>query len=72
MIKQIRFTKQDAVKPGQSVVDVAAFDDDGNPVEISGRKQGTPVADAAGDAPTKAEFDLLLNSLRGANIIAVE
>ena len=33
-------------------------------------KQGVAVADAAGDAPTAAEFKALLDSLRGAGIIA--
>ena len=33
-------------------------------------KQGAAVADAAGAAPTAAEFKALLDSLRGAGIIA--
>lgn len=33
-------------------------------------KQGVAVADAAGDAPTKAEFNALLASLRTAGVIA--
>lgn len=33
-------------------------------------KQGVAVADAAGDAPTAAEFKALLDSLRAAGVIA--
>lgn len=33
-------------------------------------KQGAAVADAAGDAPTAAEFKALLDSLRAAGVIA--
>lgn len=33
-------------------------------------KQGTAVADAAGSAPTAAEFKALLDSLRAAGVIA--
>lgn len=33
-------------------------------------KQGVAVADAVGEAPTKAEFDALLTSLRNAGVIA--
>lgn len=33
-------------------------------------KQGTAVADAAGETPTKAEYNALLASLRAAGIIA--
>lgn len=33
-------------------------------------KQGVAVADAEGDAPTAAEFKALLDSLRGAGVIA--
>ena len=68
--KQVRFVHQDKPVEGQSISDVAAFDADGNPVDIGGGKQGVAVLDAAGDAPTKAEYDALLKSLRDAGIIA--
>ena len=38
--------------------------------EVKGLPQGVAVADAVGEAPTKAEFDALLDSLRGAGLIA--
>lgn len=38
--------------------------------EIPPLPQGVAVADAAGSAPTAAEFKALLDSLRGAGIIA--
>lgn len=37
---------------------------------VGGVKQGVAVADAASTAPTAAEFKALLDSLRGAGIIA--
>lgn len=37
---------------------------------IGGVKQGAKVADAAGDTPTKAEFNALLAQLRNAGVIA--
>ncbi len=41
-------------------------------LKVNGRemKQGAAVDDAAGDAPTAAEFKALLDSLRDAGIIA--
>ena len=68
--KQVHFVHQDKPVEGQSIADVAAFDANGNPVDIVGGKQGVAVPDAAGTAPTKAEFDALLKSLRDAGIIA--
>lgn len=38
--------------------------------EIKGLPQGVAVADAAGEAPTAAEFKALLDSLRAAGLIA--
>lgn len=38
--------------------------------EIKGLPQGAAVADAAGAAPTAAEFKALLDSLRAAGLIA--
>lgn len=40
-------------------------------VEYAAAPQGVAVADAAGDAPTAAEFKALLDSLRDAGIIAI-
>lgn len=37
-----------------------------------GIKQAAAVADAAGEAPTKEEFNALLASLRAAGIVAAE
>jgi hypothetical protein len=37
---------------------------------VTGLPQGVAVADAAGSAPTAAEFKALLDSLRNAGIIA--
>ncbi len=37
---------------------------------VGGVKQGAAVADAAGSAPTAAEFKALLDSLRDAGIIS--
>lgn len=68
--KQVRFVHQDKPVEVQSIADVAAFDANGNPVDIGGMKQGAAVADASGANPTKAEYDALLASLRAAGIIA--
>jgi poly-beta-hydroxyalkanoate depolymerase len=68
--KQVHFVHQDKPVEGQSIADVAAFDADGNPVDIGGMKKGAAVADATGDNPTKAEYNALLASLRAAGIIA--
>lgn len=38
--------------------------------EAGASRTGVHVADAAGSAPTKAEFDALLKSLRDAGLIA--
>lgn len=42
----------------------------GNFLVDQATRQGVAVDDAAGSAPTKAEFDALLDSLRTAGIIA--
>ena len=68
--KQVHFVHQDKPVEGQSIADVAAFDANGNPVDVSSMKMGAAVADAAGASPTKAEYDALLASLRAAGIIA--
>ena len=41
-------------------------------IPAGGLTQGAAVADAAGAAPTKAEYDALLASLRAAGVIAAE
>ena len=68
--KQVHFVHQDKPVEGQSIADVATFDANGNPVDVSSMKMGAAVADAAGASPTKAEYDALLASLRAAGIIA--
>ena len=68
--KQVHFVHQDKPVEGQSIADVAAFDANGNPVDVSSMKMGAAVADAVGDSPTKAEYNALLASLRAAGVIA--
>ena len=56
-------------KAGPLDAPVALYNTDGTPFTAT-PASGAAVADAAGDAPTKAEFDALLKSLRDAGIIA--
>jgi hypothetical protein len=56
-------------KAGPLDASVALYNADGTPFTAT-PASGAAVADAAGDAPTKAEFDALLKSLRDAGIIA--
>ena len=52
--------------PSSGMINVAAAASN----VTGGVKQGIAVADAAGDAPTKAEFDALLASLRTSGVLA--
>lgn len=53
-------------KAGPLDAPVAIYNADGTPFAT----KGAAVPDAAGEAPTKAEFDALLKSLRDAGVIA--
>ncbi len=68
MAEYTRFTNLEVtgeLKVGGSAAMPAATADKAGAV-----KQGAAVADAAGSAPTAAEFKVLLDSLRDAGIIA--
>lgn len=69
-VKQLKVYKGRTSRRNRDFQNVALFDKDGKPLDIGAGKQGAAVADAAGDAPTKAEFNALLKSLRDAGIIA--
>ena len=68
-VKQLKVYAGRTARKNRDFQNVALFGKDGKPLDIGG-KQGVAVPDAAGEAPTKAEYDALLKSLRDAGIIA--
>lgn len=47
MVKQVRFTHQDAPIDGQAIAELAAFDADGNPIDITGGGAPTTIPQGA-------------------------
>lgn len=71
--KYVRFVtpKAGTVDQTQDVAEVVALDAKGKPVTMGGAVAKN-VAKAAGDAPTKAEFDALIDALTVAGLMASE
>lgn len=76
MARQFRVIPASAAKldPNANVADVVFVGSNGKPTDISSAavKPATHVALAAGDTPTKSEFDALVNSLIAAGLMAAE
>lgn len=76
MARQFRVIPASAAKldPNANVADVVFVGAKGKPTDIGSAavKPATHVALAAGDTPTKSEFDALVNSLIAAGLMAAE
>lgn len=75
--KYVRFvTPKDAnIDKTQDVAELVALDANGKPVTIGGAASlpvAKNVSKAAGDAPTKQEFDALVDSLVAAGLMAAK
>ena len=76
MARQFRGIPASSAKldPNANVADVVFVGANGKPADIGSAavKPATHVALAAGDTPTKSEFDALVNSLIAAGLMAAE
>lgn len=75
--KYVRFAtpKEANIDKTQDVAELVAFDAKGKPVTIGGAVSlpvAKNVSKAAGDAPTKQEFDALIDSLVAAGLMAAK
>ena len=75
--KYVRFVtpKEANIDKTQDVAELVALDDKGKPVTIGGAASlpvAKNVSKAAGDAPTKQEFDALVDSLVAAGLMAAK
>lgn len=76
--KYVRFVtpKEANIDKTQDVAELVALDAKGKPVTIGGGAASLPVAKnvskAAGEAPTKQEFDALVDSLVAAGLMAAK
>lgn len=75
--KYVRFVtpKEANIDKTQDVVELVALDAKGKPVTIGGAASlpvAKNVSKAAGDAPTKQEFDALVDSLVAAGLMAAK
>lgn len=77
MARQFRVIPAASAKldPNADVADVVFVDAKGKPTDIGGSatvKPAANVAKAAGEAPTKQEFDALIDSLVSAGLMAAK
>ena len=77
MQKYVRFVipKEANIDKTQDVAELVALDAKGKPVTIGGAASlpvAKNVSKAAGDAPTKQEFDALVDSLVAAGLMAAK
>lgn len=76
MARQFRVIPASSAKldPNANVADVVFVGSNGKPTDIGSAavKPAAHVALAAGDTPTKSEFDALVNSLIAAGLMAAE
>ena len=75
--KYVRFVtpKEANIDKTQDVAELVALDANGKPVPIGGAASlpvAKNVSKAAGDAPTKQEFDALVDSLVAAGLMAAK
>ncbi|MFZ3541031.1 hypothetical protein [Bifidobacterium adolescentis] len=75
--KYVRFVtpKEANIDKTQDVAELVALDANGKPVTIGGAASlpvAKNVSKAAGDAPTKQEFDALVDSLVAAGLMAAK